>query len=139
MMNDSHWVIDPNVLVSALIYEHSVPGRVSFGLLDSGRVLISLELLDEVRRVLCRKKFDKYLTFAERDAFIERLGMQGVYIVPESTPEASRDPNDDYILAIAIDGLAAGIITGDRDLLVLHPFRGIAILTPAQYLAEYGA
>ena len=132
-------VVDPNVLISALIYVNSIPGRVTFDLLESGRVLISLDLLDEVRRVLARRKFDKYLSMAERDAFLERLGMRAIFIVPETAIDACRDPNDNYLLGIAVDGAASGIITGDQDLLVLHPFRDIPILTPAQYLAETDA
>jgi predicted nucleic acid-binding protein len=45
-----------------------------------------------------------------------------------------RDPRDDKFLELAIEGRAEVIVTGDRDLLELHPFRGIAILTPAAYL-----
>lgn len=47
---------------------------------------------------------------------------------------ACRDPKDDKFLELAIDGRADAIVTGDQDLLVLHPFRGIAVLTPAEYL-----
>ena len=40
------------------------------------------------------------------------------------------------LLELAVDGRADVIVTGDKDLLVLHPFRGISILTPADYLAR---
>jgi uncharacterized protein len=49
---------------------------------------------------------------------------------------AGRDPKEDRFLELAVDGRADAIVTGDRDLLVLHPFRGIAILTPAGYHAR---
>jgi predicted nucleic acid-binding protein len=48
--------------------------------------------------------------------------------------QACRDPRDDKFLALAVAGHADCIITGDKDLLALHPFRGIAILTPMAYL-----
>jgi predicted nucleic acid-binding protein len=48
---------------------------------------------------------------------------------------ASRDPKDDKFLNAAVNGRAGVIVTGDRDLLDLNPFRGIAIVTPATYLA----
>jgi predicted nucleic acid-binding protein len=49
---------------------------------------------------------------------------------------ACRDPSDDKFLEVAVNGRADLIITGDRDLLELDPFMGIAILTPAAYLAR---
>ena len=45
-----------------------------------------------------------------------------------------RDPKDDRILELAINGDAAAIVTGDSDLLVLNPFRGVRIVTPAEFL-----
>jgi predicted nucleic acid-binding protein len=49
-----------------------------------------------------------------------------------------RDPKDDKFPDVAIDGRADLIVTGDTDLLVLHPFEGIGIVTPAAYLARAG-
>jgi predicted nucleic acid-binding protein len=48
----------------------------------------------------------------------------------------SRDPKDDKFLEAAVNGRADVIVTGDKDLLDLDPFRGIAIVTPADYLAR---
>ena len=45
-----------------------------------------------------------------------------------------RHPSDDKFLELAIDGHADIIITGDKDLLTLHPFHGIPIITPTAYL-----
>jgi predicted nucleic acid-binding protein len=48
--------------------------------------------------------------------------------------EACRDSDDDKFLELAVEGEADLIISGDSDLLVLHPFEGIAILSPAGFL-----
>jgi uncharacterized protein len=48
-----------------------------------------------------------------------------------------RDPKDDKFLELAIDGNADYIVTGDADLLVLHPFRGIQILKPKDFLLTF--
>ncbi len=48
---------------------------------------------------------------------------------------ACRDPTDDKFLELAINGRADVVITGDRDLLVLHPFRGIPIVSPATFIS----
>jgi uncharacterized protein len=50
------------------------------------------------------------------------------------TVRECRDPDDDKILELALNGRADVIITGDEDLLELHPWREIAILTPVSYL-----
>jgi predicted nucleic acid-binding protein len=45
-----------------------------------------------------------------------------------------RDPRDNKFLELAISGNADCIVTGDQDLLVLHPFRGISIVSPRGFL-----
>ena len=45
-----------------------------------------------------------------------------------------RDAKDDKFLEVAVNGKADYLITGDRDLLVLHPFREIQIVSPATFL-----
>ena len=47
---------------------------------------------------------------------------------------ACRDPKDDKILELAVNGRANYIVTSDDDLLDLNPFRGIAIVRPAEFL-----
>jgi predicted nucleic acid-binding protein len=47
---------------------------------------------------------------------------------------ACRDPKDDKFLELAVSGAACCVVTGDQDLLALHPFRSVSILTPAQFL-----
>ena len=50
--------------------------------------------------------------------------------------ELCRDPRDDQFLELALAGRADFLLTGDTDLLTLHPFRGTAILTSAAYLGQ---
>jgi len=47
-----------------------------------------------------------------------------------------RDGTDDFILALALAAQAEVIVTSDKDLLVLHPWQGVAILTPAEFLSR---
>lgn len=49
---------------------------------------------------------------------------------------ACRDPKDDKFLALAVHGGASLLITGDQDLLMLHPFAGMALLTPRAFLGD---
>lgn len=45
-----------------------------------------------------------------------------------------RDPKDDKFLEPAVNGKADVIVSGDTDMLVLNPFRGIAIVSPAVFV-----
>jgi predicted nucleic acid-binding protein len=56
-------------------------------------------------------------------------------VVPITTSvKECRDPKDDKFLELAISGGASYIVSGDADLLTLHPFRGIAVITPQDFL-----
>lgn len=48
-----------------------------------------------------------------------------------------RDPSDNKFLELALCGNADVLVTGDNDLLVLNPFRGIAIVTPRDFLIDF--
>ena len=48
--------------------------------------------------------------------------------------QACRDPKDDKFLELAVNGSAEVIVTGDKDLLVLDPFRGISIIPRERYI-----
>jgi putative PIN family toxin of toxin-antitoxin system len=57
-----------------------------------------------------------------------------VWIEPIETISACRDSKDDKFLEVAINGSASCIVSGDEDLLLLNPFRGVPILTPRDFL-----
>ncbi|MGY6555178.1 MAG: putative toxin-antitoxin system toxin component, PIN family [Wenzhouxiangella sp.] len=127
-------VVDTNVLISRLLAPDSTPGRAVSHAVRSGQLLASDTTLAEVASVLSRAKFDRYLTLEERQQFIRLLAR-----IVEKPPithrfTACKDPKDNAFLDLAVSGSAEAIITGDRDLLALHPFHGIPILTPADYL-----
>jgi predicted nucleic acid-binding protein len=50
---------------------------------------------------------------------------------------ACRDPKDDKLLELAVCGQAEYIVTGDADLIALHPFQGVQILTPNTFLETF--
>lgn len=65
-----HHVFDTNTLVSALLFEHSKPGQALRRALRLGHVLLSAATLEELAEVLQRKKFERYVTAAEREEFL---------------------------------------------------------------------
>jgi putative PIN family toxin of toxin-antitoxin system len=128
-------VVDTNVLISRLLAPASVPGRATDKELES-QLLVSEATLAELAEVLTREKFDPYVTLEERERFFALLMRIATKVAIHHRVQACRDPNDDKFLELAVDGQAACLIIGDRDLLALHPFRGTAILTPSAFLAE---
>jgi len=136
MSDRPRYVFDAITVVSALLFEQSVPGRALSTALDRGVILISQDVLDELSDVLGRPKFDKYLTRDEREQFLRHLIRESIPVEVSADVRACRDPKDDKYLALAVAGRAACLVSGDRDLLVLPPFRGIPILSPADFLAS---
>ena len=128
------FAVDTNVLVSRLLAPRSTAARAVDQALARGSLLGSEETLAELAEVLAQPKFDPYVSREDRREFIRLLGgvMQIVPILRRVA--ACRDPRDDKFLDVALAGEAAAIISGDKDLLVLTPWHGIPILTPAEFL-----
>ena len=130
----TRFVLDTNVIVSALLFNNSVPGRAFTRALNHGTILISEALVRELSCVFARDRFDRYVTREERDELLESLIQESDPIEITEAVQACRDPKDDRVLELAVNGNATYIVTGDVDLLVLNPFRGIEIATPAGFL-----
>ena len=130
------FVLDTNVLVSAVLFEHSKPAQVLFSVLGQGEILLSADLVNEIHEVIYRKKFDRYISNEQRDAFLTALVQTGILIEITETIYVCRDPKDNMVLELAVSGRADVIVSGDDDLLVLHPFRGISILAPDNALPK---
>jgi putative PIN family toxin of toxin-antitoxin system len=127
-------IFDSNIIVSAALFYNSKPAvalRIAELKFD---LLISTEIIEELEAVFRKEKFDKYTSFANRQDFLTN------YIARSELKDANikitdcRDPKDNKFLELAIDGKADYIITGDEDLLVLHPYQNVSILTPAAFL-----
>ena len=130
----TRYVFDTNVIVSALLFHASPPGQAFAWALEDGMIVLSAALLGEVSEVLSRAKFDRYVERDERDRFLSAFLSEATLVDIHESVRACRDPKDDQVLELAVNGRAACIITGDADLLALDPFRGITILTPADFL-----
>jgi putative PIN family toxin of toxin-antitoxin system len=129
-------VIDTNVYVSRLIREQSIPGQAVGRAWREAVTLTSTAILEELRTVLRRPKFARYIQPEKIEPYIEMVGEFGLVLVNSPTIRACRDPRDDKFLEVAVHGRADVIVTGDLDLLALDPFRGVAILTPGEYIAR---
>jgi uncharacterized protein len=93
-----------------------------------------LELLEELSDVLGRKKFNRFVTSEERDDFLETFVERAILVEVIEKVQECRDPKDDKILELALNGQAEYIVSGDKDLLVLNPFRDVKIVTVEEFL-----
>ena len=137
MKKSKRFVIDTNVLVSAAIFPSSVPGQALDKAVRSGKLLMSAAIRSEIQQTLKKEKLRRYLSLISVNNFLEKL--EDIVEIPDTLPTLTvcRDPEDDKFLALADGGKASCIITGDEDLLVLHPFGDIAIITPSKFISEY--
>jgi putative PIN family toxin of toxin-antitoxin system len=136
--SDLRTVIDTGVVVSALLLPRSVPRQAFDVAAARGRLLVSDETIAELDDVLRRPKFDKYVSETQRLEFLAALVREAELIDVVDVVTECRDPKDNKFLELALSGRGSHIVTGDSDLLVLHPFREIAIVTPQSFLTTPG-
>lgn len=130
-------VLDSNILVSALLLPASPSRRSLDKALDEGKILLSSSTFEELTEVLSRPKFRRYIIEEERTLFLALLLQVAVFVEPQERINACRDPRDNKFLELAIGGKATFIISGDKDLLTLDPFRGVRIVSPAKFLSRF--
>jgi putative PIN family toxin of toxin-antitoxin system len=131
-------VLDPGVLVSALITPTGTPAKLlSASRIGSFELIVSPLLLEELRLVLRRKKFRRYVDLDGVDQYVELLGRDAAMAVDPAEPPPIRcvDPDDDYLIALA-HSRSAAIVSGDGDLLELA--EEIPVFTPSEFLAAHG-
>ena len=127
-------VIDTNLWISFLLTR-------DFSKLDrlmstDGTILISQELLEEIVEVAERPKFRRYFDLFELADLLVKLEQKTELVQVSSQVNICRDDKDNFLLSLAIDGSATHLLTGDKDLLVLHPLFEVQILTIADYLSN---
>ena len=137
MTSSLRFVFDTNTIVSALLLPDSKPRQALDRAQDQGEILISMPVLLELNEVITRSKFDKYVSEEKRKEFLAALVKQAEFLEVTEKITDCRDPKDNKFLELAVCGDADCIISGDGDLLVLYPFRGISILQPGDFLEQF--
>jgi putative PIN family toxin of toxin-antitoxin system len=129
-------VIDTNVCVSRFLRPQSVPGLAVAKAWMEACPLMSTLTWNELHAVLLRPKFARYIQPGSIEPFLQQVWTASEEIVTGKPIRACRDPRDDKFLEVAVYGKADVLLTGDADLLALHPFRGVAILSPVAFLGD---
>jgi len=126
-------IVDTNLWVSFLITN-------DFSKLDlmltkqKIKLIFSQELLEEFIEVAQRPKFKKYFSVDDLESLLSSIKIYAVFVNVKTVVSICRDEKDNFLLALAKDGKATHLLTGDKDLLALHPFGKTKILTITEYL-----
>lgn len=133
-------MFDTSTLVSAILRPGSSPDLALQKALKSFEMCASGETLAELEAVIARTKFDRYAALLQRQTFVENFRKNCRLLTVAELDLAvlgpsCRDPRDNKFLALALTAAAATIVSSDEDLLSLHPWREIPIVTPAEFLA----
>ncbi|MDQ5984966.1 MAG: hypothetical protein CSYNP_00664 [Syntrophus sp. SKADARSKE-3] len=129
-------VFDTNVLIAAFLTE----GLCSGLLIRARKRAFNLVLCDDLIREfdsIMAKKFKLTSTdISEISAIISEAAAEMLH-KHNHVPSICRDPNDDMVIACAVDAAADYIVTGDDDLLVLKKYKNIMIINPRNFEALF--
>lgn len=128
-------IIDTNLWISFLLTKDL--SKFDSILAENEITLIfSQELVDEIVEVTQRSKFRKYFELDDVESLLLKIRARANFIEVTSDINACRDPKDNFLLSLSIDGNATHLLTGDKDLLILKKFGKTKILTITEYLEE---
>lgn len=131
-------VFDASTVVGAALKADSVPERALLRAEEVDVLALSTAVAAEIAEVLNRPKFARLLPAERREQVLARVREAAVWFEPTVRIADCRDPKDDKYLELALASGAETIVSSDEDLLVLHPWRGVRILRPAEYLEHSG-
>ncbi len=123
-------------MVSAALKVRSLPAQVIASLETRNRVALSQPVFSEIEGVLSRPKFSRLIAVRERIRILNALTIVATWYEPSQIVRDCRDIRDNIYLELALAAQADAIISGDEDLLVLDPWRGIPVLSPAAFLGR---
>lgn len=133
-------VVDPGVLIAGLITPAGVPSDIIRAWKQGAFELVVFPfLLEELTEVLLRSKFRRWVSENDAIAFVEVLRLSAIVSNdPAEIEPISRDPNDDYLIAVAREARAHVLVSGDHDLTSIVGNEP-PIVTPASFLGSIPA
>lgn len=135
-------VLDTNVLASGALAK--APGTIHEVFvalrLASFELLLSEHILAELARTLDKTHFATRLSTQQKLEYVNTIASRSIFIEPNiSVTGVASHPADDLVLATAVSGNADYLVTGDLQFQRLGAYEGVAIVSPAQFLAILGA
>lgn len=131
----SRIIIDTNLWISFLITKDFTKlDEIIFS--RNGILVFSQALLDEFMEVAMRPKFRRLFSAADLEEILETIGEYAEFVKVQTKIEVCRDPKDNFLLSLAVDGNADFLLTGDKDLLDMTKFGETAIVTISDFLQD---
>ena len=126
-------IIDTNLWISFLLTNNYT--KLDLILSKGRKLLFSQQLIEEFVKVVQRPKLKKYFTIEDIENLLITISTKATFIKVTSEIDICRDPKDNF--ALAVDGKATHLLTGDKDLLVLEKIEDTQIITITNYLLQY--
>lgn len=131
-------VFDASTVVGAALKADSIPRQALLSARDRHTIALSSAVFGEINEVLTRPKFAQVITAEVQAEIVGLLTVAAAWVETGLTVTECRDPKDNIYLELAAGASAEIIVSSDEDLLVLHPWRGVRILRPREFLAVAG-
>lgn len=126
--------LDANVILSRVLFKGEAIRSLLLYALNEYQRVCSQSTWDALASVFQRDAFEKIMPLGARLRVLAELAGKVEVVQSTSIVTDCRDPKDNKFLSLAIDANAIAIVTGDDDLKVLHPYKGIAIQSPADFI-----
>jgi putative PIN family toxin of toxin-antitoxin system len=130
-------VFDASSLIGALLKQNSIPEQALLLARARDTICPSPEVEAEIREVFGRPRFAKYLPPGRDRLILDIITISAVRVEPIVRVTDCRDRKDNKYLELALAAGATTLVTSDNDLLALDPWRGIRIITPADYVRRF--
>jgi len=131
----SRIIIDTNLWISFLLTnDFSNLDEIIFS--RQGTLVFSQELLDEFLEVARRPKFRRFFSISDIEVMLETIDEFADFEIVQNQVEICRDPKDNFLLSLSVDGNADFLLTGDKDLLDLIKFGSTKITTISDFLQD---
>ena len=131
--NELLFIFDTNSLISGALIQNSIPLYCLQKAINTGYLCFSKDTLLELKEVLERKKFEKYLSQDQKIQFFEKIKKVSLLYEPNQFFQICRDRKDNKFLDLAFKSKAGYLITGDLDLLILKTFDQTLIVNPSDF------
>jgi putative PIN family toxin of toxin-antitoxin system len=129
-------VFDTNVLIAAFLTEGLCSGLLVRARKKAFNLVLCDDIIREFEGILIKKFKLTSTDISEISAIVSEAASEILHNL-DPIPNICRDPNDDMIIACAIDATADYIVTGDEDLLILKRYKDIVIINPRNFVALF--
>ena len=130
-------VVDTNVWISGLLSRTGPPALLTRKVVQGGQAVFTAETFAELKERLWRPKFDRYVTIEQRKKLLSDIESSALWVEVPSTMATTtycRDAADDMFIHAALTAQTTWLVSGDDDLLCLHPLGTLQILSPRDAL-----